>query len=144
MKKLLLLPFLFVMAFVCQAKTAEAELFTLNESEISAEFADLTKLESYVSAHQGVTLTDLLSGSNQEGLNLDVNTLNSIALAYAEPVAGIPSFLWGCILGPIGLAIVHFSADDTDESKKALYGCLTSGVVGLVLSLTGALTFNTY
>jgi apolipoprotein N-acyltransferase len=53
-----------------------------------------------------------------------------------NPVLGIPSFLWGCGLGVVGMAVVYIvSNQNMDETKKSLWGCLTWTAVVVVLDL---------
>lgn len=55
-------------------------------------------------------------------------------MSGGEPPLGIPSFLWGCCLGVSGLIVVYIVTDnDREEVKKALNGCLVSGVVVIAL-----------
>jgi cytochrome c biogenesis protein CcdA len=51
-----------------------------------------------------------------------------------EPPLGIPSFLWGCILGIVGVLIVYIITDgDKAETKKSLWGFLVAVGVYVVL-----------
>ena len=40
----------------------------------------------------------------------------------------IPSFIWGCVAGPVGVLVVYLVTEDNDETKKALLGCILWGV----------------
>jgi len=51
----------------------------------------------------------------------------------SQPPLGIPSFLWGFILGVIGILIVYLITENGDETKKALWGCLAFTVLWVVL-----------
>jgi cytochrome c biogenesis protein CcdA len=52
----------------------------------------------------------------------------------SEPPLGIPSFLWGCILGVVGILLVYILTDgDKAETKKALWGMLVWIGVWVVL-----------
>lgn len=134
MKKILLLPIFLLMVITSYAESATADLFQINEEEVTTQVAELTNLENYVTAHQGVTLTDVITASSEGKANFDVSMLTNFATTYAEgPVAGIPSFLWGCVLGPVGvLAVYLISEEDKQETKKALYGCLAQGAAWVV------------
>jgi hypothetical protein len=46
-----------------------------------------------------------------------------------DPPLGIPSFVWGLCFSVTGIALVHFIAEDRDETMKALWGCLVGGAV---------------
>lgn len=58
--------------------------------------------------------------------------VHGIALQYMEfnpgPTPGIPSFVWGCFFGIAGIIVVHAITDSTEESKKALKGCIINAV----------------
>jgi hypothetical protein len=106
-----------------------SDLFKLDEATIYAEMAELNQLEDYV-------LQTELTYEEIAELNFDmisqVQGVNGISFAsFGEPPLGIPSFLWGFCLGVPGLAIVYFVAEDPDETKKALYGCIAGTVVSV-------------
>jgi hypothetical protein len=145
MKKILLLPILLLMVFVSRAGSANADLFVINEEEVTAQISELDNLENYVTAHQGATLTDVIKATSEGSANFDVSMLNNFATTYAEgPVAGIPSFLWGCVLGPAGLLVVYLVSDqDKQETRKALYGCLANGAAWILyVVLVGSISFS--
>lgn len=110
-----------------------ADLFNYNENEIETSMADLNELESYVDANEGITYAEV-AASNSELVNgISQEPAISITDAKRNRVLGIPSFLWGCVFGVAGLAVVYFVAEDKEETKKALWGCVASTVVGIVL-----------
>lgn len=122
-KALLLMCFtaLFV---VTNAMANDANLFSYDKTSVTSQMSSLTTVENYVNANEGVTLSELQSSNSDvlEGVNL-----NSSAFAFssmAEGPLGIPSFLWGCVLGAIGILIVYLITQDSEETKKALWGCL--------------------
>lgn len=135
MKKALFPLFFIFIAIGSYAESTTAALFEVNEEEISNQLEELSKLEDYVNAHQGITLSEVIHASGEKNnLNLDVNMLNNFAVTFAEgPPGGIPSFLWGCILGPAGIAIIYFVTEDNAETRKALYGCLALGATYALL-----------
>ncbi len=125
MKKILFLPFLLLCVFSSYAENTNADLL-INNTEVSSELSQLSALEKYLEAHPGATLNDLKSENNQL---VDANLLNSMAAGDKNPVIGIPSFLWGCGFGVVGLAIVYFVAEDQAETKKALWGCVVGTAI---------------
>ena len=129
MKKILFVSLLFL-AIVTKSKADDSNstLFAIDEQQISSELNELTTLENYLTTHPDLSLEELKNSS--KNLNISVN--NSMMMGYGDPPLGIPSFLWGCGFGVAGVAIVYFVSDDRDETKKALWGCVTSTVVATV------------
>ena len=110
-------------------------MFKFDYNAVQTQFSELNQLGDMVAANSDLTYSVLkLTDANL------VNSLNLISegsfpgATAGEPVAGIPSFLWGCILGPVGLAIVYIATDeDKDETRKAMWGCIASvGVEAVV------------
>ena len=131
MKKVL---FSTVLAFAFTLGYAgNAELFQLDEQEINAEFAQLNELEAFVESNEGITASEI-NVDNPLLTNLETSSevLGALSSFASEPPLGIPSFLWGCVLGVAGIAIVYFVADDRDETKKALVGCAVSAGVSIL------------
>ncbi len=65
---------------------------------------------------------------SSEGIDVTLMATDS------EPPLGIPSFLWGCILGVIGILLVYILTDgDKLETKKALWGMLVWVGVWVIL-----------
>ncbi len=53
-----------------------------------------------------------------------------------EAPLGIAPFLWGCVLGWVGLLVVYLVTDgDKAQTKKALTGCLVGTGVEVALYL---------
>jgi hypothetical protein len=107
-----------------------ADLFSYNQDQVNQELSQLQALENYVSANPDVSLTNLQAENNSlvADLNMSANSMGGFSLS-GEPPLGISSFLWGCVFGLVGVAIVYFMTDeDKDETKKALIGCAVSGL----------------
>ena len=107
--------------------SANADLFELNEQEISTEFAQLNELENYVNANEGVTFSAM---DETSPLLQNVSSSNSglgVVSSLAEAPLGIPSFLWGFCFNVAGVAVVYFVSDDREETRKAFIGCAVSG-----------------
>jgi hypothetical protein len=106
----------------------------VNESEIYAAFADVSVLDQYLSVNEGKTYADI-SSENGSILN-GVSSTSSLPLGPSEngdSALGVPSFLWGCALGWVGMLIVYLVTDSKEETKKALWGCIINTVVTVVL-----------
>ena len=151
MKKLIVIPLL-LMLFAFNGKSSGyADMIEVDESYMESVFADLNQLENYVLEHQGVTLNELKAIGSTLVANVDVSGLGSLgacSMLGGEPPLGIPSFLWGCCLGWVGILLVYILTDnDKEEVKKSLYGCLVGTAssiivyfiyVGLILSAASA------
>lgn len=134
MKKLFLLFFLGALVSSASFAGVNADLFTMDEAKIEAEFAELNTLDAYLDEHEGVTLEELQSSGAAMALNLSPETMSGLSAMMEAPL-GIPSFLWGCVLGWIGILVVYLVSEDKDETKKALYGCIVGAVAGTVVWL---------
>ena len=133
MRKLLLFVFLVCLASITFAN--DADLFKLDYNAVQAEFTELNQLESMVVANTALTYTELKLSNETLVNNLKlIPDMGIPGAAAGEPVLGIPSFLWGCVFGVVGLAVVYIGTEeDKDETKKALWGCITgSAAVGIV------------
>ncbi|MFC2097970.1 hypothetical protein ACFLSI_06520, partial [Bacteroidota bacterium] len=111
-----------------QVFAGNSELFSYNKKAIETEFAELNSIEEYVLLNDGITLSVMHSG------NIDIaNNLTSFSLSNSTGFVGplmIPSFIWGCVLGPIGVLAVYVLADDPkSETKKALWGCILGSLL---------------
>lgn len=110
------------------------EFASFDEAAFYDEFQEVEALENYLSEN------DASFDEVDASLLTNVSSISILPLAPAVadgPPLGIPSFLWGCILGWVGLLIVYLMADDSAETKKALWGCILSTVLmggGLLLS----------
>ncbi|MFW5804855.1 MAG: hypothetical protein ACOCWG_06455 [bacterium] len=137
MKKVLLVSFIFALVSGVNLFAGNSDVFSFDKNKVEAELAELTELESFVEANQSVTLTDLMASGHAlvAGLNLNMADPSGLLFGLGEPPLGIPSFLWGCVFGVVGLAIVYFVTDDKEETKKALWGCITASAVSLVVSI---------
>jgi flagellar capping protein FliD len=118
--------------FAFNVNAGNASLFQFDQNKVNAEMNQLSKVENYVSTHNGVTLEQLKAENNDivSGVNLTEST--STLSALTEGALGIPSFIWGCVLGWIGILITYLVTQDREETKRALYGCLI-GYVGLIV-----------
>ena len=129
MKKIYLTLMLLFVASMSFA--SNSELFDLNYDQVKQEFAQLDQLAVKVKA-ENLTYDDLMV--------TDAALVNNMALSSTAAVPlpdgplGIPSFLWGCVLGPVGVVIAYILTDnDKDEAKKALWGCLAVTAVEVIV-----------
>lgn len=124
----------FLMAFSSNLFAGSGDLFSYDKAAVEAELADLTQLESYVAENPATSLSLLETEKNQllDGLNL--YSPYAMGMNFDDPPLGIPSFLWGCAFGIVGVVLVYVITDeDKDETKKSFYGCIASTLVWGVL-----------
>lgn len=112
----------------------DASVFSFDEEVLLAELSELNELSLYVEANEGITFSDLEAEGNLLIANIEATaTPMGMAGSGGEPPLGIPSFLWGCVFGVVGLLVVYIMTDsDMDETKKALWGCVASTAVAAV------------
>lgn len=112
----------------------DSEIVDFNEDAFYEEFSELSSLEEFLETNET---------SYSELVAIESSLIASVApeplLPFSDdvdsegPALGIPSFLWGCVLGWVGLLIVYLVTENTDETKKALWGCIASSVIGVVI-----------
>ena len=143
MKKLFVSIFSLVLSAGTTLFANDSDLFKLDYSAVKAEFSQLDQLETMVTSNADVTYSNLMLTNS--GLVASMRLVPESLLPGGDkyPVLGIPSFLWGCGLGIVGMLCVYIISDqDKVETKKALWGCITWTLVGSVLywgALGGAL-----
>jgi len=129
MKKLLL-PVLLLLFASFSALANDADLFKFDYNAVQAEFSELNQLADMVIANEDLTYSSLKLNNENLVAGLRLVSEGALPLQGAEPVLGIPSFLWGCGLGVAGLIVVYIGTDqDKVETKKALWGCITAAGV---------------
>ena len=127
--------------FLCvQGFANDGALFQLDEKQIDQDFAQLNQLENYVETHNGVSLNEVKSSNPEVLSNLaddpkNFQSLGSTLSAAGENPLGIPAFVWGCVLGWVGILVVYLIAEDRELTKQAFYGCLVGGVAWLIFYL---------
>jgi hypothetical protein len=116
--------------------TFDESAFSFDEEMLFAELEELNELDAYIETSDGVTFSDLAKEGSLLIANMD-NAAAPMGMAEGgEPPLGIPSFLWGCVFGVVGLVIVYIMTEnDMDETKKAMWGCVASTAVSVVLYL---------
>ena len=131
MKKIYLsLALLFVASF---SFASNSDLFKLNYDQVKQDFAQLDQLANKVKA-ENLTYDDLMVTNADMINNMALSNVPSVPLP--DGALGIPSFLWGCVLGPIGILFAYILTDnDTEEAKKALWGCIAQTAAVIILDL---------
>jgi hypothetical protein len=126
---------LFASSLSAESTELEESVFSFDEDEINDALSSLNELDAFLEINSNATYETLVENGNHLVVNLE-STASPMGMAGQDdgPPLGIPSFLWGCVFGVIGLLIVFVATDnDSAEAKKALWGCLTSSAVGAVL-----------
>jgi hypothetical protein len=100
-----------------------ADLFTYDQTLIESEFAQLNQVEDKV-----INL-DFSFDQLAAEFNLANNESTQFQSFSPNGPIGIPAFLWGCFLGPIGFIIVAVSGQSTKEIWMSALGCVVSGCV---------------
>lgn len=113
----------------------EESAFSYDEDEMSEALSELNELDAYLEMNVDQTYASLAESGNPLIADIE-STASPMGMAGqdGEPPLGIPSFLWGCVFGIIGLLIVFVATDsDKDETRKAMWGCVASTVVSGVI-----------
>jgi hypothetical protein len=103
-----------------------------DESEIYAAFADISDLDQYLAQHNDKSYTEVSQENATLLSGISATTTLPFSASSDELVLGIPSFLWGCVFGWVGLLVVYLVLENKVQTKKALTGCIVSTVVGVV------------
>jgi hypothetical protein len=112
----------------------DESVLTLDESALNEAMQELNELDEFLSENAGVTYTDLESAGSELIIGVENSTAPLGMPADSEAPLGIPSFLWGCILGVIGILLVYILTDgDKNQTRKALWGMLVWIGVWVVL-----------
>lgn len=115
--------------------TIDESAFSYDEEALMAELNELDQLDAYVESNEGITFDKLASEDSPLVANME-STASPMGMGGQDdgPPLGIPSFLWGCVFGVVGLVIVYIMTDnDKAETKKAMWGCVASTAVSVVL-----------
>lgn len=114
-------------------ETGVSDIINYNEVEIYDAFNDIN------------ALTDALSGDGLSEAIITKEMVRSVDMksAFPEyddevatvgPPLGVPSFLWGCAFGVVGIIVVYIFTDENEaELKKALNGCIVGYIVPLAI-----------
>lgn len=132
--KLLLVITTFFIGISSSLATNISDEFTYNEAKIEAEFNALNSLEKVIQnnldqADYAFVSTNYTVALQPVSTHLNLNTSMPLD-SDKNPILGIPSFLWGCGLGVIGIVAVAVIGDDLPKAerqaqvKKSAVGCL--------------------
>ena len=130
MQNLLVLGCLLAFLATNNVFAGNAELFEIDRDFIKMEFQELNELEGFVMANSGMSFNDLMKSGYAHAINL--TTLSPLGASFAFKNGGplgIPSFLWGCAFGVVGILVVYLVTEEKDQAMKSLWGCVTGTVV---------------
>ena len=125
MKKLGLLLVAVLMSANVFAKNAS--LFSYNHAKVEKALVSATVLDHFVS--NNMLTADQLNVDNPVVANFKASA--NAPVMGPNSALGIPGFVWGLILGWVGILIVYLVTEDQEETKKALYGCIVGTLVGV-------------
>lgn len=103
-----------------------------DESEIYAAFADVSDLDQYLAQNNDKSYSEISQENATLVSGISATTTLPFSASSDELVLGIPSFLWGCVFGWVGLLVVYLVLENKVQTKKALTGCVVSTVVSVV------------
>jgi hypothetical protein len=134
MRKTLVLAGILLLIATANSMASQTDLFSYDAVTIDNQMAQLDQLEGYVLNNPGITLKEMATAGNSLcTLVTDPNGISGFTLIN-ENVLGVPSFLWGCVFGPVGIILVYLVGEkDKAETKKASTGCLVSYGTAAVL-----------
>jgi hypothetical protein len=116
--------------------------FNYDRAAIESEFTELSKLEQFVESKDFISLSEI---NEQEFLPASLSGLSLSPIHMIEDPMGIPGFWWGCIFGPIGIALAYVLSDkDQYQARQALTGCIVNGVVSVGIVVVYYLWILTY
>ncbi|NPA46501.1 MAG: hypothetical protein GXO24_04715 [Chlorobi bacterium] len=124
MKKIGLL--LIAMLFTTNLMAKNANLFNYDRGKVEKALITANVLDKYVSTH-AVTAAEL--DVNNNPILANFKDESSMPAASSNQALGIPGFIWGLVLGWVGILIVYLVTEDQEETKQALYGCIVNAVL---------------
>ncbi|MBK8845761.1 MAG: hypothetical protein IPO27_04010 [Bacteroidetes bacterium] len=102
-----------------------ADLFKHDQNAVKSEFSSIENLDAYLNANPNMSYADVQDKNlvSDSKFNAEGSTLSAPKGGDCPPL-GIPSFVWGCVLGWIGILLVYLLCGEREETKKAFMGCL--------------------
>lgn len=117
---------------ISEAEIQAASVF--NDAEIYDALKGVADLDQFLASNGDMTYNEV--NQDNSALLSGVSPTTSLPLSASsdQEALGIPSFLWGCVFGVLGLIVVYLMTDNNKEqTKKALYGCIVGTVVSIAL-----------
>ncbi len=129
MNKFLLVATLFVFT-IMKSMAGVSDLFHYEDVSVENQLSGLSTLESLINNN-----TDGFNTNSIEILSTELS-LQKILFKDdgSDDLIGIPPFLYGCVLGPIGILIVYALTDHNKQLvRKSVIGCAVGYGGGLVV-----------
>ncbi len=144
-KKILIVLIFVLFGNFIHAITLSADLFSYDENKLAEEFRELDYLENLIIENPGISIDEIIEQNSYYKYFLNSEISSPLGITEISAPGKIPSFWWafslsivgsytiyGAVAGPIAVGVVYFSTKkNKDETKKAIYGCLTGTVLGL-------------
>jgi hypothetical protein len=121
----------FIGLFISGSAMASADLFEFDYADVVDNMTEVATLKSYVITNDGVTYSELAESNSN--LIDNIEGVTTFPSAAGDGPIGIPSFLLGCCLSVIGVLIVYLITEDSEETKKALFGCILGTIAGAII-----------
>lgn len=124
--------FIFIISIVSTINlySSDAYLFDIDYERVQNEFKDLDQIVDIIENHPDYDFYSMSDEYHNLLMNSNLIQESTIIANQDYPFLGIPSFLWGCVTGPLGILIAFVGTEnDHFEAKKALYGCITQQVL---------------
>ena len=144
-KKTLIIIIFLSFGSMIRAIELNADLFSYDENRVAEEFKELDYLENLLIENPGTALSEIVEQNPNYKYFLYTENYSPLGITEISAPGRIPSFWWsftisfvgsltlyGAVAGPIAVGVVYFNTGkNKNETKKAIYGCLTGTVLGL-------------
>lgn len=134
MRKLLSTLLLALFAFTFNGFAGNADLFQVDRQSLTAEFADINELETYVLSNQGVSLEEMQSNPLLVSMDLNIlRTASPMGAMFSIDDMDWGAFAWGLLCCPIGFFVVGISGSASQDEKTSYWiGVIVSAVLGAI------------
>lgn len=132
MRKLITTFIIAMFAFSYSGLASNAELFEVDRQALQTEFSDLTEIEAYVLANQGVSLDEMQTNPLIVSMDLNIlRTASPMGAMFSIDDMDWGSFAWGLLCCPIGFFVVGINGDSTQDEKTSYWiGVIVSAILG--------------
>ncbi len=144
-KTILFIAILLLLQNSVLAINLSADLFSYDENKIAEEFKELANLEKLLLENANLSHSEIVNHNSGYNKYLYSEIYSPLNITEISAPGKIPSFWWafslsiigsytlyGAVAGPIAVGVVYLNTHkNKQETKKAIYGCLTGTVLGL-------------
>ncbi len=121
MKKISFFILVLISPAAYSAVNINSELFRLDEQKLGKAMRSLDMMENDVLAGKIATLP----GAYQDPFS----SLSDFGPGRGDGPPVLPSFCWGFLFIPIGVAVVYLSSEEKEDRLSSIYGAATSGII---------------